>query len=714
MRFTDRDVPGAGRQTDLEEWESFRLEAREAYASIRRHGLAIGCVVLACLVLAAAVIALRPATYLGTTQILLDPRGLNVVSNEIVPSPPSADVNDAIIETQTRFLTSDAVLRKVVQDLSLQDDAEFSVRPGLAARFLAPLGLAEVRPITDPIGVAATLLAKQTAFQREGKSFVVTLSVKAAGSGRAAQIATAIGRTFVADVERRRREIVARARDAMGATLKGQSERVVAAEDAVERYKRSISVVDSDGRSLNTARLLELNSQLLVARAATRTLGARLAQLDARRASGTAGSPETPGTDALESQVLNQIKINLAEVTRQQENLRATLGPRHPAAAESEAQVRSLKAALTRETARLLATARGDLAGAQARERALERDVARTEAETTRTNGALVPLRQLEREALAQRSVYEKSLGRERELLEQESVGTTNASVVSAAKPNPDAVGLKPILLLAAAVLLGGLLGSAGAILVDRRGGRLHSPARLTARTGLPVIGVLPLAKASVGARPAIVSLLSRGGGTATARVLYRVADALDEIAADHPTRLLVIAASDGAVSTIVASNLVLAQASRGRRALLVDGDARSGRLTWLIPRDPRAEVVSCTVEGYPPFSATAAGERVSADPIPEQDGYDCVVIDGGAARDEFRLRQLAAAATAIVLVAESGIVTAERIEEMCDALMSNADKLVGVLMVVPGADAAIPAATLARPLPRRTDALAGHRNRLA
>lgn len=712
MRLTDRDVSAAGRATERDEWDAFRLEAREAIASIRRHALAIGWVVLACLAVAVAVIALRPATYLGTTQVVLDPRGLNVSSNEIVPSPPSADVNDAIIETQVRFLTSDEVLRRVVRTLALQDDAEFSARPGLAARLLAPLGLAPETRRADPVAVAATILGKQTTFLREGKSFVVSLSVKAASPDRAAQIATTIGQTFVADVERRRREIVARARDAMGATLKGQSERVVAAEEAVERYKRAISVVDSDGRSLNTVRLVELNSQLLAARAATRTLSARLAQLEARRAP---GSPDGPGTDALDSQVLNQLKITLAEATRQQENQRATLGPRHPAALESEAQIRSLKAALARETARLLATARGDLVGAQARERSLEREVARIEAETARTNGALVALRQLEREALAQRSVYEKSLGRERELLEQESVGTTNASIVSAAKPDRDAVGLKPGLLLLAAALLGGLIGAAGAVLFDRRGGRLFSPARLTARTGLPVVGVLPLAKPSFGASPSIVSVLAPGAGSATARALYRLADTLDAIAADRPARLLVIAASDGPVCTIVASNLVLAQASRGRRALLVDGDARSGRLTWLIPRDPRARVVSCAVEGFPPFNATAAGERMAADPIPGQaEHYDCVVIDGGAARDEVRLRQLASAATAVVLVAESGVVTAARIEELQDALMSSADKLVGVLLVVPGDDAAVPAATRARPVPQRLDAPAGTRSRFA
>ena len=42
MRFTDRDIPGADRSSDRDEWDAFRLEAREALASVRRHARAIG------------------------------------------------------------------------------------------------------------------------------------------------------------------------------------------------------------------------------------------------------------------------------------------------------------------------------------------------------------------------------------------------------------------------------------------------------------------------------------------------------------------------------------------------------------------------------------------------------------------------------------------------------------------------------------------------
>ncbi|MBE7197105.1 MAG: hypothetical protein INR70_04785 [Parafilimonas terrae] len=705
MRLIERDSgsgTGGGTSTafaEPDEWEAFRLEIREALASIRRHIAAILVTTLVALLLVLPVIALRTPTYLGAAQILLDPRGLNVVSNEIVPQSPSSDVNDAVIETQTRFLHFDTVLREVVEKLHLAGDPAFALKRGIGSRIKGLLGLQSAHTDPDPVDVATAILGKQTTFVREGKSFVVNLTVKADDPAKAARIATAIGQAFVDDIERRRRDTVVRARDAISATLKGQSERVIAAEAAVERYKREIGVVDQDGRALNTARLSELNSQLLAARAQTRTLAARVAALDGQGAS----QPEPGAPDPMDSTMLSQLRLNLAEVVRQQDNMRATLGPRHPAAMELDAQVRSLRAAVARESNRIRSSLRSDLVAAQTREQSLQRDIARTEAETTKTNTALVTLRQLEREAVAQRSVYEKTLSRERELLEQESVVTSNVSLVSPSKPDLQPIDLQPGMLAAAGALAGMLLGILGAVLFDRRGGRLHSAERLTARTGIPVLGVLPLARRRLREASDTVTVLAGSRNSSSARILTRLADFLDEAAEHGQVRLLIVAASEGSNSTIIAQNLVLAQAARGRRALLVDGDARSGRLTWMIPRDRHAGVVTCTVEGYPPFCATTVSERPNQEPgLDRDEGYDCVVIDGGAGEDETRLRRAAATATAVVLVAESGVATSDRIEELRAALLSSSEKIAGALFIVKGADPVVSAPARARPLPQR------------
>ncbi len=141
MQLVERQSPRSTYAAETDEWDAFRLEIREALASMRRHAFAITLCVLGAVALATPVIALRTPNYLGTAQVLLDPRGLNVVSNELVPQPPSADVNDAVIETQSRFLHFDAVLQEVVKRLHLTEDPAYMARPGLVGRLKEMVGL---------------------------------------------------------------------------------------------------------------------------------------------------------------------------------------------------------------------------------------------------------------------------------------------------------------------------------------------------------------------------------------------------------------------------------------------------------------------------------------------------------------------------------------------------------------------------------------------
>ena len=92
------------------ERDAFLFELREILATVRRRRLWLVFAVTACLAFAGLAVAMRKAEFVSTAQVLLDPRGLNVTDNEVVPRPPSADVNDAIIETQIRLLNSDAVI----------------------------------------------------------------------------------------------------------------------------------------------------------------------------------------------------------------------------------------------------------------------------------------------------------------------------------------------------------------------------------------------------------------------------------------------------------------------------------------------------------------------------------------------------------------------------------------------------------------------------
>lgn len=690
-----REQSPPGDEARLER-DDFACELREAAASIRRHGLAVAATAGLALLVGLGAAALRPPAYVSAAQILLDPRGLKVIENEVVPPAASADVNDAIIDTQIRLLNSDGVYRQVTEHLGLQRDPDYAPTPGLLRRLKEWLTGPSASGSADPVGIAATILGQRVTSQRQGKSFVVTTTARAGDPASAARIATDVVAVFLADVERRRRDTIVGARDAMAATLNGQRRRLADAEDSVERYKAQQGIVDVDGRSVNTARLTELNSQLLLARSASQALASRLGQLE--RPGGT-----PPGSDSVESPLLNQLKGSRAEVMRQAENLRATLGTRHPQVIEIDAQSRSLDRAIAAETARIVAALRADGRAASIREAALAADVARLEAETTRRSAALVTLRQLEREAVAQRSVYERFLERERELREQESIAATNASVVAEASVPSEPIGLRPGLLGAAAFALGAILGAFGAVLTDRIRGRVYSAERLAARTGLDVVGSLPLARPRSSAGCAIPCLIGRGAASASSRLLYSVADGLDAVSGQAPFRVMILSSGDSSARTVVSVNLALAGAQRGRTVLLVDGDPETGRLGWMNGQSEAGPtVVTCVPEGFPPFHATALDESPDLRLEPPAHAFDRVLVDASGSMDELDLRDQADLASAIVLVAESGRTILAEIEGLKTSLSRNAGKVLGILWVVPGRDVALPIAARVLHLPLR------------
>src|SRR5262249_25226965 len=105
---------------------------------------------------------------------------------------------------------------------------------------------------------------------------------------------------------------------------------------------------------------------------------------------------------------------------------------------------------------------------------------------------AEVKLLQLQREADANRSVYETYLNRYKETSEQETLQEADAYQISFAT-NPKFASYprtRPLLLLG--MIFGGLLGAGVALLREMLDQRLRSVSQAEAATGLPVLALLP------------------------------------------------------------------------------------------------------------------------------------------------------------------------------------------------------------------------------
>lgn len=425
----------------------------------RRKSLIALTVAMALLLSLGADLVMTPR-YRAVSQILIGPVDLRVVEKTVMPPAQTADANVIQVESETRILTSDRVLLRVVDNEKLTADPEFGAgAPSLMSRLRVSLGFGSQAKTGDAELAALRQLQRSVSAKRGERTYVVDVIVETADRDKSARIANAIAQAYLDEQTAARAEASRRATDSLSSRLSELRERVRNAEEQVELYKREHNIIGPTGRLVDEQQLTELNNQLTTAKARTAEAKARYEQIIRLQRSG-ADSGST--SEAVQSNTIGRLREQYATIARQEANLAAELGPRHPWVIDARAQVRNAQQHITEELSRVAEANRNDYERALANENSLANSFDVLKRKAMDTSLAFVKLRELEREAEASRAVYESFLGRAREMREQERLDTTNVRILSDAQPPQDRSWPPRRLIILLAGLMLGILGGTG------------------------------------------------------------------------------------------------------------------------------------------------------------------------------------------------------------------------------------------------------------
>jgi uncharacterized protein involved in exopolysaccharide biosynthesis/Mrp family chromosome partitioning ATPase len=615
---------------------------------------------------AAAYGLLSPALFTATTQILVDPRDRNVVSNDVNPSIVSPDGGIAQVESQASLMQSTGVLTRAIRAARLTEDPEFASR-GLVASLL---GLAE----RDAPSVAGTLTAaearalqnlrRRIAVKRADKVLVLDVIVTTKDRDKSAVIANAIAEAYLADQAEARSRSAREASAALTARLAEQRRRVEEAENAVERYRVENNLVTSSGRLVTDQQVGEISNQHAAAQARVAALRAQVEQLQRRRDGALAGS----SIEAAQSTVITRLREQEAVLVQREADLQTQLGPLHPQIVAARNQLANTRRLIATEIQRIEQTVRAEYDRALGNERLLAGRLEALARQNQGSDQASVRLRDLQRDLEAARSVYATFLLRAQETREQATLDTTNARIISRAQP-PQQKSWPPILsLIVGAGAIGLGLGAGLALIREYAAPHLLSVAQAEVLVDAPVVGILPKARQSPKAADAAAGPEAPEAGAAGLAMLNlfdrsedrrRVADSI----------VLVAPERDGAERLRAVRLLAEAAAERGDSVLFVDAAAESSR------PDGEAGLID-VLRGDQPFEAAVdygrEGEiavmRRGAWTGPQRTGgrgaaarfladagrdFDLVVIDGGSLDRNVAIAPLLGAVDHVVLVAE-------------------------------------------------------------
>ena len=317
--------------------------------------------------------------------------------------------------------------------------------------------------------------------------------------------------------------------------------------------------------------------------------------------------------EAVQSQTITMLRSQYAEIMRRDAEQKSSLGERHPAVIEIEAQGARLQKLIEDEVNRIAASDRAEYERAKADEDMLSRQVDGLKNTAVSTNESLVGLRELERDVQASRTVYESFLVRSRETGEQEQVDTKNIRIISKADRPIYRSSPPPSLVLGLAAMLLGFASGVGIVIMrgeaeDAAPRPANPPARTPANFGR--LGAFAKKLWETPEPPPTISVLATLPNVDIAFGLDAVEDphsrfareiqkVYEAVRASHKKRgnpsVLVVTADDEDDTASVALMLAAAAAAT-QRVLLIDTDLKRRTLSAIDADEGEAGLVDVAV----------------------------------------------------------------------------------------------------------------------
>ncbi len=554
--------------------------------------------------------------YTATAALLIEPPKKNVIEFRDVVEGLNAD--PMTLQSEVMVLQSRELISKAVERLGLYDTNRFNSQRKNTSLFahLNPMNYVpgewkdEVRQfwhdakvsvlgdldghdvaidsgagealIDDPEKARRNAVINQflggLSVSRQEWTKVVQISFTFEDPKLAADAANALAETYVENTLEIKYSGTREAAEWLDNQLNQLRQRVEESEAKVERVRQGEVLVQGRNSQVVSEQITAVNQQLLDAQAQTARLSARLQQIEELRNTPD-GSDES--TNIIGSSMIQTLRLEQFRLEREEADLALELGNKHPRMINIRAEMVDIQKKLQREIDKYVEAARSELTVAKAREASLKRSLKSMTNQVGDLNEAEIQLRALEREAEANRSLYESFLTRSKETRAQEEIQQADARVISYAQV-PGSPSYPP----KQQYINGSIVGSLGlafglVFLLEKLDKGFRTTRQVERQTGLPVLGLLPavrLNREGIADPADLIAKDKHSRFTESINILYSHLKWPRD--GSKPKVVLVSSAmpKEGKTSTAIA--LARRAAILGDKVLLVDADFRHPEAT--------------------------------------------------------------------------------------------------------------------------------------
>ncbi len=586
------------------------ITLRELITRIWRGRVIIATTTLVSLVVTVGLVTQLTPKYRATASVMFAIEKANVIDLQQILTDP--EFSKDTLQNEVEVLQSTSLMERVVNELKLRNDPEFALvdAPGLIAQMRQwipgldrlsqmiraafptepPQPLEEQEQDRRELLDVIDQLRAGLVLQPITGTRVIEISYSASRPRTAAKIVNTIADQYIVDQLVGKMQTTRSAVQWLSGRVDDARGKVQQSEEAVETLRAKLSESAGQSLELTEQQLGALNAALSSARANTAQIEAHYDRLS----NALAGTVDMAAiTEFRDSALIREYRATESELMSRLE----ALSQNHPARPSLETQLREVREKIRGEAAGMVAAMGIDLAAARAQVESLAESVRRLETKGLGQSRDEVQLHQLEREAEANRQIYETMLNRLKETSEQVDLQEANARVLSPAEIPRAPENSRKKLIVAMAGIMGLLTGIGVTFLREHLNDTFRTSRVAASVTHLPVLATIP----SVGPgrrRGDVIRQLREAPNSTFSEAIRNLRTSILASGTRPPKVVLFTSSVPGEGKSTTAVLTALASRQMGKTSIILDCDLRQPATHQTIRADPMTPGLVCVLKG--------------------------------------------------------------------------------------------------------------------
>ena len=406
------------------------------------------------------------------------------------------------------------------------------------------------------------------------RSNVIQVSFESTNPTLAANIANALPEAYIIGQMEAKFEAFNTATEWLNEQLSDLKEKVESSENAVESYRELHGLTEVQGTRILSSHFSDINRQLIAAKATRSQIEMRLRHIKELQSEGGAGIEAAK--EVMTSGVIQRLRKMEDTLTRETSEMSVKFGPKHNKMRGLRIQLSDVRKKISLEIERIVVGLENEVEVARSKEQSLGKSLKEMERQSAKQTKKSIRLHTLEREASANRVLFETFLNRFKEASYTAGIQESDARVISKAEiprtasyPN---IRKMLIMIIAGAFFVAIIL----VLLMKALKQGLFTPEQIENELGLSTIGVIPMVPDSNKAHDYILE----NPHSRFSEALNTLKTSLILSSPDEALKVLQITSSvpsEGKSTLALAFARILAKS--GNKVILVDSDLRRGSL---------------------------------------------------------------------------------------------------------------------------------------